>query len=495
MRSKAAHLCGPTLEFANRTGNEMETCDAIVIGSGQGGTPLSIALAEAGRKTVLVESQHVGGTCVNEGCTPTKTMVASARVAYLARRAQDYGVCGCKVSMDESRVRERKRAIVTSFRSGNEARIHNTQGLELIMGAAKFIGHKTIAVQESGGIRHFTAENIFISTGTRAKHPPIDGLSTVPFLDNISIMELDSVPEHLMILGGGYIGVEFGQMFRRFGSKVTIVHPHSRLLMREDRDVVEELATILGQDGIDLRFESRALRVGNHAGAIEIEIATKRGTERLTASHLLLAAGRRPNTDALNLEAAGVELDEHGFVRTNDRLETTVPGIYVLGDVKGGPAFTHIAYDDYRVLRSNLLQGGNRSILERLVPYTVFTDPQLGRVGLTEAEAEAKGLDFAVAKMPMTNVARALEMDETRGFMKVVIDNYNEQILGAAVLSVEGGELMSMLEIAMMGRVPYSALRDGVFAHPTLAESLNNLFRDPVRSQPQLKEKQPAGAA
>ena len=473
----------------------METCDAIVIGSGQGGTPLSVALAEAGRKTILVESQHVGGTCVNEGCTPTKTMVASARVAYLARRADDYGVRGCNVSVDESRVRERKRAIVTSFRGGNEARIGKTPGLELIVGAGRFIGPKTIAVEDSGKIRQLTAKNIFISTGTRAKRPPIEGLSTVPFLDNVSIMELGSVPEHLMILGGGYIGVEFGQMFRRFGSKVTIVHPHSRLLMREDTDVVEELATILEQDGIDLRLESKALRVANHSGAIEIEIATKQGSERLTASHLLLAVGRRPNTDALNLQAAGVEMDEHGFVKTNERLETSAPGVYVLGDVKGGPAFTHIAYDDYRVLRSNLLEGGNRSIQGRLVPYTIFTDPQLGRIGLTEAEAEARGLDFAIAKMAMAQVARALEIDETRGFVKVVVDSSNQQILGAAVLSVEGGELMSMLEIAMMGRVPYSALRDGIFAHPTLAESLNNLFLAPIRAQARSKDAQPASAA
>lgn len=473
----------------------METYQAIVIGSGQGGTPLSIALAQAGRKTVLVESRHVGGTCVNEGCTPTKTMVASARVAYLAGRAENYGVRGCKVAIDQSRVRERKRAIVESFRSGSESRIRKTQGLELIMGTARFIGPKSIEVEANGKTRQLTAENIFISTGTRARRPSIEGLNTVPFLDNVSIMELGDVPEHLVILGGGYIGVEFGQMFRRFGSRVTIVHPHSQVLTGEDVDVADEMGKILRRDGVELLLESKALRVGTKGSGIEIEVGNKHGAQNLTASHLLIAVGRTPNTDHLNLKAAGVETDERGFIKANDRLETTVSGIYVLGDVKGGPAFTHIAYDDYRIIRSNLLAGQNRTIRERIVPYTIFTDPQLGRVGLTEAEAESKGLDIAIAKMAMTQVARALELDETRGFIKVVVDITTEQILGAAVLSVEGGEVMSMIEIAMMGRVPYPALRDGVFAHPTLAESLNNLFLAPVRSRPRSGEKQPVSTA
>ena len=473
----------------------MESFQDVVIGSGQGGTPLSIALAEAGRKTALIESRHVGGTCVNEGCTPTKTMVASARVAYLARRADNYGVRGCKVAIDQSRVRERKRAVVESFRSGSESRIRKTPDLELIMGNARFIGQKSIEVEEHGTIRQLTAERFFISTGSRAKRPPIDGLNTVPFLDNVSIMELDHVPEQLVILGGGYIGVEFGQMFRRFGSQVTIVHPHSRLLTREDLDVAEELGNVLREDGIDLLFESKALRVGTKGSSVEVELSGKQGVKTLTASHLMLAVGRAPNSDHLNLEAAGVETDERGFIKANDRLETNVSGIYVVGDIKGGPAFTHIAYDDYRVLRSNLLAGQHRTIRGRLVPYTIFTDPQLGRVGLTEAEAERMGLDFAVAKMPMTQVARALELDETRGFVKVVVDTTSEQILGAAVLSIEGGEVMAMIEIAMMGRVPYTALRDGIFAHPTLAECLNNLFLAPVRSTRRSGEAQPASAA
>ena len=462
----------------------MERYDAIVIGSGQAGTPLSIALAQSGRKTILLESRHVGGTCINEGCTPTKTMVASARVAYLARRGNDYGVRGCNVAVDLAKVRERKRAIVNSFRTGGEARIQKTPGLELLMAAARFTGPKTVEAELGGGVRQFTAEHIFINTGTRAKRPPIEGLSGVPALDNASIMELNAVPEHLIILGGGYIGVEFGQMFRRFGSRVTIIHQHSRLLGLEDRDVAEEVDKILREDGIELLLDSNTRRVSGDSRAITVEIDGAAGVRTLSGSHLLLATGRKPNSDELNLTAAGIETDARGYIKTNDRLETTAAGVYALGDVKGGPAFTHISYDDYRIIRANLIEGKNASIRGRLVPYTVFIDPQLGRVGLTEEEAISRGLEIEVAKMPMTQVARAIETDETRGFMKAVIDASSKQILGAAVLSVEGGEVMAMIEVAIMGRLPYSALRDGIFAHPTLAESLNNLFLSPIRSRP-----------
>lgn len=455
----------------------MERFDAIVLGSGQAGTPLSLALAEAGRKTALIESQHVGGTCINEGCTPTKTMVASARAAYLARRAADYGVNTGAVSVNLAKVRERKRAIVESFRGGSQRRIENTRGLELVFGSASFIAPKQVEVRlNAGGVRQLTADNIFINTGQRAARPEIPGLESVPSLDNVSIMELDILPEHLLVIGGGYVGLEFGQMFRRFGSQVTIVHSHRQLLTREDSDIAEEIAKILLQDGIELVLDSRTLSVSRKAGVINLAVRAAQGERTLTGSHLLLAAGRVPNTDSLNLGAAGVMTDARGFVKTNPRLETNVPGIYTLGDVKGGPAFTHISYDDFRVIRANFLQNQNASIEGRLVPYTVFIDPQLGRVGLTEAEAVAKGFTVEVAKMPMSHVARALEVDETRGLMKAVVDSRTEQILGAAVLGLEGGEIMSMLELAIMGHLPYTALRDAIFAHPTLAESLNNLF-------------------
>jgi len=474
----------------------VERFDAIVIGSGQAGTPLSQALAEAGRKTALIEREHVGGTCVNEGCTPTKTMVASARVAYLARRGTDYGVNTGAVSLNETKVRERKRAIVDSFRSGSQRRIEQTKELELIFGSARFLGPKSLEVQlKRGGVLQLTAANIFINTGTRASRPQIAGLDSVPTLYNASIMELDVIPEHLLVVGGGYIGLEFGQMFRRFGSRVTIVHSHPQLLTREDTDVAEEIAKILVEDGLELVLDSRTVRVSRSAGDFSLTVHTRQGERTLTGSHLLLAAGRIPNTESLNLGVADVMTDAHGFIKTDPRLQTSVPGIYALGDVKGGPAFTHISYDDYRIIRANLLEGGNASMEGRLVPYTVFLDPQLGRVGLTEAEAVAKGLDIQVAKMPMSRVARALEMDETRGFMKAIVDVTTKQIVGTAVLGIEGGEIMAMLELAMMGGLPYTALRDGIFAHPTLAESLNNLFSTLNRSLLTAPQPQALGAA
>ena len=370
----------------------MEHFDAIVIGSGQAGTPLSLALAEAGHKTALIESQHIGGTCINEGCTPTKTMVASARVAYLARRAADYGVNTGAVSVNLCKVLERKRKIVESFRSGSQRHIENTSGLELLFGSASFLAPKQLEVRLNvGGIRQLVADNIFINTGVRAARLELAGLESVPSLDNVSIMELDVLPEHLLVIGGGYVGLEFGQMFRRFGSQVTIVHSHPQLLTREDADVAEEIARILLQDGVELVLDSRTVGVSSKAGVISLTVRSGEGERTLTGSHLLLAVGRVPNTDSLNLRAAGVTTGPDGFIKTNARLETNVPGIYALGDVKGGPAFTHISYDDFRIIRANLLRNQNASIEGRLVPYTVFIDPQLGRVGLTEVEADREG--------------------------------------------------------------------------------------------------------
>jgi pyruvate/2-oxoglutarate dehydrogenase complex dihydrolipoamide dehydrogenase (E3) component len=457
----------------------VEQYDAIVIGAGQAGGPLSTALARSGRRTALVECEHVGGTCINEGCTPTKTMVASARVAYLARRAADYGVEVGPDSIDMARVRQRKRDIVDSFRGGSQRRIESTEGVDLLFGEASFSGAKTLEVRLSGGeTRQIGAELIFINTGARPSMPRIAGIEGVPYLNSTTIMELGAVPEHLLVVGGGYIGLEFGQMFRRFGSQVTIVQRGPKLLAREDDDVADEVAKIMREDGIEVLLESEAPRVARAAGgAIELTVRGKAGDERaISGSHLLLAAGRTPNTDMLNLGAAGVQTDRHGFVVADERLQTNVPGIYALGDAKGGPAFTHISYDDFRIARANLIEGGDATTTDRLVPYTVFIDPQLGRVGLSEAEARAQGRSIRVAKLPMSSVARALETDETRGFMKAIVDAGSRQILGAAVLGIEGGEIMSAIEIAMMGHLPYTALRDGVFAHPTLSESLNNLF-------------------
>ncbi|MCQ3979506.1 MAG: FAD-containing oxidoreductase [Anaerolineae bacterium] len=452
--------------------------DAIIIGAGQAGGPFSTTLAQAGWKTALVEREHIGGTCVNEGCTPTKTMAASARVAYLARRAADYGVHTGPVTVDLAKVRQRKRNIVDRFRNGSQRHIERTDGVDLLFGEARFTGPKEVEVHlNSGERRRLAADKIFINTGAYSIRPAIEGLDSVPTLDSTSIMELGTLPEHLLVLGGGYIGLEFGQMFRRFGSQVTIVQRGPALLAREDSDVAEEVAKILREDGINVLLETNPLKVAQIvAGQIELTVKTPAGERILTGSHLLLATGRAPNTDRLNLEIAAVQVDKRGFIHVNERLETNVPGIYALGDVKGGPAFTHISYDDFRIIRTNLLHGGNATTRDRLIPYTVFIDPQLGRVGLTETEARVQGRAFCVAKLPMTHVARALEVDETRGFMKAIIDAETGQILGAAILGLEGGEVMAVLQMAMMGRVPYTLIRDGVFAHPTLTESLNNLF-------------------
>ena len=452
--------------------------DAIVIGAGQAGGPLSTALAGAGMKTALIEQEHVGGTCINEGCTPTKTMVASARVAYLARRAADYGVHTGSISIDMTVVRQRKRNIVESFRSSSERRIEGTPGVDLFMGQARFISPKKLEVILSSGETHqLSAENIFINAGARPAQPDLDGAEQVPTLNSTTIMELDTVPEHQLIVGGGYVGLEFGQMFRRFGSQVTIVQRGAHLLSREDEDVADAVADILREDGIEILLQTTPLRVERLVnGQLHMPVQTASGERILTGSHLLMAAGRTPNTDQLNLVATNVHVDKHGFIPVDERLETGITGIYALGDVKGGPAFTHISYDDFRIIRTNLLENGDATTADRMVPNTVFIDPQLGRVGLSETEAHAQGRAIRVAKMPMNYVARALEVDEPRGFMKAVVDANSGLILGCAILGIEGGEIMSAMQLAMMGKLPYTTLRDAVFAHPTLAESLNNLF-------------------
>jgi pyruvate/2-oxoglutarate dehydrogenase complex dihydrolipoamide dehydrogenase (E3) component len=450
---------------------------AIVIGSGQGGTPLCRSLAEAGLRTALVERSHIGGTCINEGCTPTKTMVASGRVAYLAGRGKDYGVSTSEVRIDMARVRQRKRDIVDSFRNGSQKRLEKTPNLDLIFGKASFIGPKTLSVRmKDGSQRTLSAEQIFINAGARPSVPKLEGLKDVSFLDSTSIMELDSVPEHLLVLGGGYVGLEFGQLFRRLGSRVTIVHSREQLLVSEDADVAEEVLAILKQDGIDVQLRSNAERVVKSGRGIQLTVRAGQETRAVEGSHLLTATGRMPNTDSLNVGAAGIATDERGFIKVNGKLETNVEGVYALGDIKGDPAFTHISYDDFRVLRTNLIEKGSATIENRMVPYTIFIDPQLGRIGMTESEARAQKRNYRVAKMPMNYVARALEVDETRGFMKAIVDTQSDQILGAAVLGIEGGEIMAMLQLAMVGRLPFTTLREGIFAHPTLAESLNNLF-------------------
>ncbi len=455
----------------------MDVFDTIIIGAGQAGNPLSQALAKSGEQVALIEEQFVGGTCINVGCTPTKTMVASAEVAYLANRALDFGVVVEDVAVDMEKVKARKAEIVKSFREGSRTRIINS-GVELIFGTASFTDHKTLkVVTEEGETRKLTAEKVIIDAGGRPRIPDIEGLTKVPYLTSTSIMELESVPEHLIIVGGGYIAIEFGQMFRRFGSEVTIIQHSEQLLTREDEDVAEEIQSILEEDGIKVFLNTDPIAVEkNEQAGVTLKAHTPEGGITLSGSHLLVAAGRVPNSDRLNLEKTSVETDSRGNIKVNGRLETNVPGIYAAGDIKGGPAFTHISYDDYRILKANLLEDGELSIEGRLVPYVLFSDPQLGRIGLSEKEAQHLDINYKVAKIPMNFIARSLEIDRSRGLIKALVDPESEQILGAAVLGIEGGEIMSMLEIAMMGNLPYTKLRDGIFAHPTLAEGLNTLF-------------------
>lgn len=457
---------------------ERAAFDAIIIGAGQAGVPLAKCLAvEAGLRTALVERDAVGGTCINRGCTPTKTMIASARVAHLARRAAEYGVRVGPVEVDLAAVRARKARIVASWRGGSERRLRKTEKLELIYGEARFVGPREIEVQTRDvGTLRLTADKVFLNTGGRPAPSPFPHLDPNVAYDSTTIMELDRVPAHLVVLGGGYVGLEFAQMFRRFGSAVTVIQRDPQLLPQEDEDVADAVAEILREDGVEVLLRADAAEARGEGGGVRLTVRTADGVRTVSGSHLLVAVGRVPNTDGLDLDAAGVEVDARGFVRVDDRLETSAPGVWALGDVTGGPAFTHISYDDFRIIRTNLLRGGAATTRNRAVPYTVFIDPQLGRVGLTEKDARARGIDVRVAKLPMSHVARAIEVGETRGFMKAVVDAATGQILGCAILGIEGGEIMGIVQLAIAAGVPYQVLRDKVFAHPTLAEALNNLF-------------------
>ncbi len=453
--------------------------DAIIIGVGQAGKPLAMDLAKAGWKIAIIERKHVGGSCVNYGCTPTKTLIASAEVAHQARRSREYGIHTGTVEVDYKAVKKRKDDLVESSREGIAKKLEETKNITLIRGEAFFVGPTQIEVTLSeGGSTLLTAERIFINAGTHPTLPELDGLDQVPYLTSVTMMELEDLPEHLIILGGGYIGLEFSQMFRRFGSKVTIIERGSQLLDREDEDIAQELTKILEEEDIEVQLNTEVTGVHQtESGNLSVTLKNGNKTSKVLGTHLLLAIGTTPNTAALHLKAAGVEVDKKGHIKVNDQLETTQPGIFALGDIKGGPEFTHISYDDYRIVKQNLLDKSNASIAGRMVPYTVFTDPQLGRIGLTEKEAKKQNKSVKKASMPMKNVARAYEMSRTNGLLKVLIDPDTDQILGAAMLGMEGGEMMAMLQIAMMGKVPYPQLRDGIFAHPTLAESLNNLFQ------------------
>ncbi|HWU36312.1 MAG TPA: mercuric reductase [Candidatus Acidoferrum sp.] len=446
--------------------------DAIIIGSGQAGNPLWESLTDKGWTVALIEKDHLGGTCINYGCTPTKTMVASAQVAHYARNAARWGVRTGAVSVDLPQVVARKNAVVQIFRSGKESKAKDQKNLHLYRGQARFVAPHKVAV----GDQVLEAERIFINTGARTSIPGIDGLDTAEYLTNVSILELKDLPEHLLVLGGGYIGLEFGQMFLRFGSRVTIVHKDRQILSREDADVTAELQKALESEGMRFMLNARTTRVARKNGQITMDLDLPTGSQTVSGSHLLVATGRRPNTDDLALDKAGVETDQSGSIKVNGRLETNVLGVWALGDVNGGPAFTHISYDDYQIVYGNLVEGKNLTTEGRVVPYSVFTDPQLGRVGMTEQEARRTGRKLKIGNIKMSWVARAIERDETAGLMKLVVDAETDRLLGAAILATEGGELVHVLEALMLARAPYTVLKNAIFIHPTLAEGFFSLM-------------------
>ena len=448
--------------------------DAIIIGSGQGGNPLAFRLADLGWSVALIEKKDLGGTCINVGCTPTKTMVHRAQVAYYARNAARWGVNASNVSVDLAKIVAQKNEVVLSFRGGQQKRVDQRANLHLHRGHARFVAAHQLKV----GDDLLESEKIFIDTGARPQIPEIPGLETVSYLTNESIMQLTKVPERLLILGGGYIGLEFGQMFRRFGSRVTILHAGAQIVAREDSEITAELQKAFEAEGIQFLLHARATRVENKNGAINLSFESGTGSPSLSGSHLLVATGRSPNTDDLGLEKAGIETDKSGYVKVNGRLETNVPGVWALGDCKGGPAFTHISYNDFQIIYGNLVEGKNLTIENRTVPYCLFTDPQLGGVGITEKEARARGYKLKIGRCPMTYVARAIERGETAGLMKIVVDASNDRILGASILASEGGELVQILSAFMLANQPYTLLKGAVYIHPTLAEGFFTLMED-----------------
>jgi pyruvate/2-oxoglutarate dehydrogenase complex dihydrolipoamide dehydrogenase (E3) component len=455
----------------------MKHYDAIIIGSGQAGTPLAKKLALAGKKTALIEKRFIGGTCVNDGCTPTKAWVASAKAAYLAKQSHSLGININGYEIDINRIKDRKDKIVTSFRDGSEKGLKETENLDVIFAEASFTAPKVLTLKHTNGdTEQISGELIFINGGVKTFIPDIPGLSGVDYLTSTSILELNTIPKHLLIIGGSYIGLEFGQMFRRFGSEVTILENADRALPREDEDIAAEVIKVVEAENIGFYPRSNITGIKRTDNGLNVELTIDSQQKIIACTHILVAVGRKPQTEALNLSIAGIEQTEKGYIKVNDKLETNIPGIYALGDIKGGPAFTHISYNDYTIVYRNLMESANLSIKNRLVPYCMFTDPQLGRIGLTESEARKKGLNIKVAKLPMTSVARAIEVGDTRGIMKAIIDADTKLILGAAILGEQGGEIMTVLQMAMVGGITYEQIRYMPFAHPLYAESLNNLF-------------------
>ena len=445
----------------------MKTHDAIVIGSGQGGVPLATNLADQGWSVALIEKGEVGGSCINYGCTPTKTMISSARMAHYARVAPEFGIHPGEIKVDMAAVVARKNEIVDSFRSGVLEQIDSSPNVTLYHGHGRFTAPHEVGINGET----LKSDKIFINTGTRPLFPALPGLDQVEVLTNRNIMDLQELPAHLIALGGSYLGLEFGQMFRRLGSEVTVVEMSDRIAAREDAEISDSLRKALEAEGMKFHLGSTATKVEKTADGLEVTVKKKDGTtERIEGTHLLMSIGQVPNSDDLGLDKAGIATDKNGYIQHNGKLETNIPGIWVLGDVKGGPAFTHVSYDDYLVIFDNLVNRKNRTIDNRVVPYALYTDPELGRFGLTEREARAKGYRLKIGSLPMSHIARAIERGETRGLMKIVINADNDRILGATILGADGGELVQTLMTLMRANAPYTLFENAMFIHPTLTE-------------------------
>lgn len=455
----------------------LEKFDDIVLGGGKGGKSLAMALGPQGHRVALIERGQIGGTCINVACIPTKTMVASAKVVELSHRAEQFGVRLKAAENSLSGIIERKNKVIGKMIDTHRKLFTSTANMEFIVGTGKFVALKTIEVAlADGGTRTLTAERIYINTGSRTTIPEIRGLSDVPYLTSTSIMQLDTLPEHLVIIGGGYIALEFAQIFRRLGSNVTVLLRGNRFLPREDEDIASLIKEILEEEGIKFLWDTSINSVTSTAkNSVTVSLNVGSKSESLACSHILLAIGRTPNTEELNLEVAGV-LTERGGIKVNDKLETSAEGIWAIGDCNGGPLFTHVSWDDYRIIRDNVLHNAGRSTNGRIVPYTLFIDPELGRVGLTEEEARKKGFDVLVAKIPAEKIPRSATSGETKGLLKAVIDRKTEKILGCSLLCHSAGEVMSVVQVAMLGELSYKTVRDTIFTHPTMAESLNLLF-------------------
>jgi pyruvate/2-oxoglutarate dehydrogenase complex dihydrolipoamide dehydrogenase (E3) component len=465
--------------------------DDLVLGSGEAGKYIAWTLAKEGRRVAVIERELIGGSCPNVACLPSKNVIYSAKVAALCRRGAEFGIETGPVSIDMRGVRQRKRSMVDDLIAVHR-RNYSNSGAELIMGEGRFLAPKTIEVRACGGhVRKLTGGRIFLDVGTHATIPDVPGLCDSGALTHVEALELDHVPDHLIVLGGGYIGLEFSQPMRRFGARVTILERGPHVASREDADVSAVLEQQYAEEGIDIMLGAQAVEVTGRSGqSVSVRVSTTAGEQVIEGSELLVATGRTPNTRDIGLDVAGVELDERGYIKVNERLETSALDVWAMGECAGGPQFTHVAFDDYRIVRDNL-SGGRRTTTDRLIPYCVFTDPELGRVGLNESQARRAGINYRVSKVPMTSVLRTRTLSEPRGFLKALVAAEGDRLLGFTALGAEAGELIAVVQIAMVAGAPYTQLRDAILTHPTMAEGFTVLFATEPTAPVQKQQREP----